>query len=75
VRQKYERWLDPYAAAGNPAGARLAGVRVDLIRAATFVVSGGAAALGGVLLVSRVLAAGRRPAPRPSTSRSPSWPG
>jgi len=48
-----------YAAGGNPAAARLAGVRVDLVRAATFVISGGAAALGGVLVVSRVLVAGQ----------------
>ena len=48
-----------YAAGGNPAAARLAGVRVDLIRTATFVLSGGAAALAGVLVVSQVLVAGQ----------------
>lgn len=48
-----------YAAGGNAAAARLAGVRVDLIRTLTFVVSGGAAALGGVIVASRVLVAGQ----------------
>ncbi len=44
-----------YAAGGNPAAARLAGVRVDFIRTVTFVLSSAAAALGGVLVASRVL--------------------
>ena len=48
-----------YAAGGNPAAARLAGVRVGLIRTLTYVLSGGAAALAGVLLVSQVGVAGQ----------------
>ncbi len=46
-----------YAAGSNAEAARLAGVRVQLIRLITFVVSGGAAALGGVIDASRVLSA------------------
>lgn len=46
-----------YAAGGNAEAARLAGVRVNLIRMVTFIVSGGAAALGGVIDASRVLSA------------------
>jgi ribose transport system permease protein len=43
-----------YAIGGNPEAARLAGVNVDRVRAATFVLSGFAAGLGGVLATSRV---------------------
>jgi ribose transport system permease protein len=46
-----------YAAGGNAEAARLAGVRVQLIKVATFVISGGAAALGGLIDTSRVLSA------------------
>jgi ribose transport system permease protein len=46
-----------YAAGGNAEAARLAGVRVDAIRMLTFVVSGGAAGLAGVIDTSRVLSA------------------
>jgi ribose transport system permease protein len=46
-----------YAAGGNAEAARLAGVRVDGIRVLTFVVSGGAAGLAGVVDASRVLSA------------------
>ena len=46
-----------YAAGSNAEAARLAGVRVQLIRLVTFVISGGAAALAGVLDASRVLSA------------------
>jgi ribose transport system permease protein len=46
-----------YAAGGNAEAARLAGVRVQLIRVVTFVLSGGAAALGGLIDTSRVLSA------------------
>jgi ribose transport system permease protein len=46
-----------YAAGGNPEAARLAGVRVDRIRILTFVISGGAAGLAGVIDTSRVLSA------------------
>ncbi|HEY6277009.1 MAG TPA: ABC transporter permease [Streptosporangiaceae bacterium] len=46
-----------YAAGGNAEAARLAGVRVQLIRIVTFVLSGGAAALAGLIDTSRVLSA------------------
>jgi ribose transport system permease protein len=46
-----------YAAGSNAEAARLAGIRVQLIKLATFVISGGAAALGGVIDASRVLSA------------------
>ncbi len=46
-----------YAAGSNAEAARLAGVRVQLIKLITFVISGGAAALGGVIDASRVLSA------------------
>jgi ribose transport system permease protein len=46
-----------YAAGSNAEAARLAGVRVQTIKLTTFVVSGGAAALGGVIDASRVLSA------------------
>ena len=45
------------AAGGNAEAARLAGVRVNLIRVVTFVISGGAAGLGGVIDTSRLLSA------------------
>jgi ribose transport system permease protein len=43
-----------YAAGGNAEAARLSGVRVNTVRAATFVISGCAAGLGGVIASSRV---------------------
>ncbi len=46
-----------YAAGGNAEAASLAGVRVNVIRMVTFIMSGGAAALGGVIDASRVLSA------------------
>lgn len=46
-----------YAVGGNPEAARLAGVPVKPIRMATFVISGGAAGLGGLLIASRTLSA------------------
>ena len=46
-----------YAAGSNAEAARLSGVRVQEIRLLTFVLSGGAAALGGVIDASRVLSA------------------
>jgi ribose transport system permease protein len=46
-----------YATGGNAQAARLGGVRVNTIRVATFVLSGAAAALAGVLDASRVLSA------------------
>ena len=42
-----------YAADGIAEAARLAGVRVQTIKLATFVVSGGTAALGGILAYRR----------------------
>ena len=46
-----------YAVGSNAEAARLSGVRVQQIRLLTFVLSGGAAALGGVIDASRVLSA------------------
>jgi ribose transport system permease protein len=46
-----------YAAGGNPEAARLAGVRINLVRVIAFSLSGGAAALGGIIDSSRVLSA------------------
>jgi ribose transport system permease protein len=46
-----------YAAGGNAEAARLAGVRVQRIKIVTFVISGGAAAVGGLIDTSRVLSA------------------
>ncbi len=55
ARTTFGRYV--YAAGGNPTAARMAGVRVDGIRVTTFVLSGGAAALAGILDASRVLSA------------------
>ncbi|HEY5137350.1 MAG TPA: hypothetical protein VIJ41_16285 [Candidatus Nanopelagicales bacterium] len=46
-----------YAAGGNAEAARLAGVRINRVRIAAFMASGAAAAIGGVIDVSRVLSA------------------
>jgi ribose transport system permease protein len=46
-----------YASGSNAEAARLAGIRVHRVRVLTFVLSGGAAALGGVIDTSRVLSA------------------
>jgi ribose transport system permease protein len=46
-----------YAPGSNAEAARLAGVRVQLIKLTTFVISGGAAALAGIIDASRVLSA------------------
>lgn len=43
-----------YASGGNPEAARLSGVRVDLVRAATFGLSGMGAGIAGVIVASRV---------------------
>jgi ribose transport system permease protein len=43
-----------YAVGGNSEAARLAGLRVDVLRAATYVIVGTAAALGGAMLASRI---------------------
>jgi ribose transport system permease protein len=45
------------ASGGNAEAARLAGVRVNRIRVITFTLSGGAAGLGGVIDISRLLSA------------------
>ena len=46
-----------YASGSNAEAARLAGVRVQWVKLVTFAISGGAAALGGILDASRVLSA------------------
>jgi ribose transport system permease protein len=46
-----------YAAGGNAEASRLAGIRVNSVRILAFTLSGGAAALGGVIDTSRVLSA------------------
>jgi ribose transport system permease protein len=46
-----------YAVGGSPSAATLAGVRVTAVRIGTFVLSGGAAGLGGLIDSSRVLSA------------------
>jgi ribose transport system permease protein len=43
-----------YAVGGNPEAARLSGVRVNVIRTATFALSGLAAGIAGVILFSEV---------------------
>ncbi len=43
-----------YAVGGGHEAARLAGIRVDVVRASTYVVAGAAAALGGAVLASRL---------------------
>jgi ribose transport system permease protein len=53
ARSTYGRYV--YAAGGNAEAARFAGVRVNLVRVIAFALSGGAAALGGVLDSARVL--------------------
>jgi ribose transport system permease protein len=49
---KWGRYV--YAAGGNAEAARLAGVRVGVVRASTFAISGLCAGIAGVLLVSEV---------------------
>lgn len=46
-----------YAAGGNPEAARLSGIRVGAVRAATFAISGLGAGIAGVLVTSRVATA------------------
>ncbi len=53
ARSTYGRYV--YAAGGNAEAARFAGVRVNLVRVVAFALSGGAAALGGILDSARVL--------------------
>ena len=54
-RTTYGRYM--VASGGNAEAARLAGVRVNRVRIVTFVLSGGAAGLGGVIDISRLLSA------------------
>jgi ribose transport system permease protein len=49
---KFGRYV--YAAGGNAEAARLAGVRVNIVRATTFAISGVCAGIAGVILVSEV---------------------
>jgi simple sugar transport system permease protein len=51
-RTRWGRQL--YAIGGNAEAARLAGVRVDRLRIAAYVVSGGLASLGGIILAARI---------------------
>jgi ribose transport system permease protein len=51
-RTVYGRSL--YAVGGNSEASRLAGLRVDLLRASTYVAVGGCAALGGCIAASRL---------------------
>jgi ribose transport system permease protein len=46
-----------YAVGGNPEAARLSGIRIDLVRASCFAISGLAAGLAGMLLASRTQSA------------------
>ena len=55
ARTTFGRYV--YATGGNQSAARLAGVHTTGVRIATFVISGGAAALGGLIDSSRVLSA------------------
>jgi ribose transport system permease protein len=55
ARTTFGRYV--YATGGNAAAARLAGVRVDRVRIATFALSGTAAGLAGTIDASRVLSA------------------
>jgi ribose transport system permease protein len=52
TRTTFGRYV--YAAGGNPEAARLSGVRVDAVRAATFAISGALAGVAGVMAASRV---------------------
>jgi len=55
ARTTFGRYM--VASGGNAEAARLAGVRVNRIRVITFTLSGGAAGLGGVIDISRLLSA------------------
>jgi ribose transport system permease protein len=52
VRTAFGRYV--FASGGNPEAAKLSGIRVNRIRTMTFVISGLAAAMAGVLIASRV---------------------
>lgn len=51
-RTRFGRYA--YAAGGNPEAARLAGVRVNIVRATAFAISGLSAGIAGVILFSEV---------------------
>jgi ribose transport system permease protein len=51
-RTTYGRYM--YAAGGNAEAARLSGVRVDLVKASTYAISGLCAGIGGMIVASRV---------------------
>ena len=51
-RTTYGRYI--YASGGNAEAARLSGVRVDLVRASTYALSGLSAGIGGMIVASRV---------------------
>lgn len=55
TRTTFGRYM--VASGGNAEAARLAGVRVDFTRVVAFTLSGGAAGLGGVIDISRLLSA------------------
>jgi ribose transport system permease protein len=51
-RTTYGRYM--YASGGNAEAARLSGVRVNLVRASTYAISGLCAGIGGMIVASRV---------------------
>jgi ribose transport system permease protein len=51
ARSVYGRSI--YSVGGNEEAARLAGIRIDLVRASTYVLTGGCAALAGMMFASR----------------------
>ena len=51
-RTRFGRYV--YASGGNPEAARLSGVRVGLVRAATFAISGLSGGIAGVILTSQI---------------------
>jgi ribose transport system permease protein len=55
TRTTFGRYM--FASGGNAEAARLAGVRVNMTRVVAFTLSGGAAGLGGVIDISRLLSA------------------
>ncbi len=55
ARTTFGRYV--YAVGGNPEAARLSGLRVEVIRGATFVISGLSAGLAGVIVASRTSSA------------------
>lgn len=55
TRTTFGRYV--FASGGNAEAARLAGVRVNMTRVIAFTLSGGAAGLGGVIDISRLLSA------------------